>query len=215
MLVGRRMHSPVITVTPDMPIVEALNFIRKEKIRRAPVIKNGKLVGIISETDLLNASPSSATSLSIWEVNYLISRILVEEVMTKNVITVEEDTPIEEAARVMADNKFGALPVVRDDQIVGIITETDIFKTLLELMGARESGVRVTALVQEERGKLAQLAEVISNAQGNFVAFGTFAGDDPSNRLVTFKVTGISIENMKKLISPIVERIIDIRLSKA
>lgn len=214
MLVGRRMHSPVITVTPDMPIVEALNFLRKEKIRRAPVIKNGKLVGIISETDLLNASPSSATSLSIWEVNYLISKILVEEVMTKKVITVEEDTPIEEAARVMADNKFGALPVVRDGQIVGIITETDIFKILLELMGARESGVRVTALVQEERGKLAQLAEVISSAQGNFVSFGTFAGDDPSNRLLTFKVTGISIENVKKLIVPIVERIIDIRLSK-
>ena len=214
MLVGSRMRSPVITVPPDMPVVDALNFLHKEKIRRAPVIKNGKLVGIISDKDLLNASPSSATSLSIWEVNYLISKILVKEVMTKKVLTVKEDTPIEDAARIMADNKIGALPVVRNGDVVGIITETDIFKIFLELMGARESGIRVSALIPEERGKIAQIAEVISKANGNFVSFGTFAGDTPSNRLVTFKVTGITLENVKKLISPIVEQIIDIRLSK-
>jgi acetoin utilization protein AcuB len=214
MLVGSRMRSPVITVPPDMPIVDALNFLRKEKIRRAPVIKNGKLVGIISDKDLLNASPSSATSLSIWEVNYLISKILVKEVMTKKVLTVKEDTPIEDAARIMADNKIGALPVVRNGDVVGIITETDIFKIFLELMGARESGVRVSVLIPDERGKLAQLTEVVSNAKGNIVSLGTFAGVTPSNRLVTFKVSGISVDDVKKLISPIVEHIVDIRLSK-
>ena len=147
MLVGERMKSPVITVRPDMPVVDALNLMRQEHIRRTPVVKDGKLVGIVSEKDLLNASPSPATSLSIYEMNYLLSKIQVKEVMTKNVLTVTEDTPIEEAARIMADNKIGSMPVLRNDQMVGIITETDLFKLLLELMGAREVGVRVTALI--------------------------------------------------------------------
>ncbi|MCZ7551807.1 MAG: CBS domain-containing protein [Anaerolineales bacterium] len=141
------MSHPVITVTPQMPITEALNLLRTEHIRRAPVIKNGKMVGIISEKDLLNAAPSSASSLSVWEVSYLINKIAVEEVMAKKVFSVSEDTPIEEAARIMADHKIGGLPVTRGDEVVGMITETNLFKVFLELMGAREPGVRVTALI--------------------------------------------------------------------
>jgi len=108
--------------------MEAMNLMKKEKIRRTPVIESGKLVGIISDKDLLNASPSDATSLSVWEINYLLSQITVKEVMSKNVITVEESTPIEEVARIMADNKIGGVPVVRDGRVVGLITETDLFK---------------------------------------------------------------------------------------
>lgn len=211
MLVNKRMKSPVITVQHDMPIVDALNLMKQEHIRRAPVIKDGKLVGIISEKDLLNASPSPATSLSVWEINYLISKIKVSEVMNKNVITVTEETPIEEAARIMADKKIGGLPVMRGDHIVGIITETDLFKIFLELMGARENGIRATVLVQEQRGQLAQLTQAIANAKGNFIAFGQFAGADPSNRTVTFKVSGISVEELKKIIEPLVEKVIDVR----
>src|SRR5512136_2093206 len=112
MLVGERMSRPVITISPDMPIVDALNMMRREHIRRAPVVKDGKLVGIVSDKDLLNASPSAATTLSVWEINYLISKILVKDVMAKKVITVTEDTPIEEAARIMVDSKIGGLPVM-------------------------------------------------------------------------------------------------------
>lgn len=215
MLVGERMKHPVITLPPDMPINEALNFMRKEKIRRTPVVQGGKLLGIISEKDLLNASPSSATTLSVWEMNYLVSKIPVSEVMKKNVLTVTEDTPIEEAARVMADNKIGALPVLRGGNIVGIITETDLFKLFLEMMGARESGVRVSALIHEQRGQLAKITQAISNAKGNFVAFGQFAGEDPSNRLIAFKVAGLSLEEVKSLVEPLVERMVDIRLCPA
>ena len=168
MLVGERMSHPVISVRQDMPITDALNMMRREHIRRAPVIKDGKLIGIVSDKDLLNASPSPATSLSVWEMNYLLSKITVKDVMTKDVLTVTEDTPIEEAARIMADNKIGGLPVVRNDGVVGIITETDLFKIFLELMGARDIGVRVTALVHEERGQLARLTQAIANAGGNF-----------------------------------------------
>ncbi len=120
-----------------MPIVDALNLMKSEQIRRAPVVKDNNLIGIVSDDDLLNASPSPVTSLSVWEINYLLSKITVSDVMTKNVLTVTEDTPIEEAARIMADNKIGGLPVMRDGNVTGIITETDLFKIFLELMGAR------------------------------------------------------------------------------
>jgi acetoin utilization protein AcuB len=153
MLVGERMSHPVITIRPDLPIIDALNLMKREKIRRAPVVRKGVLIGIVSDKDLLNASPSPATSLSIWEMNHLLSKVTVDEIMSKGVLTVTEDTPIEEAARTMVDNKIGGLPVLRDGKIVGIITETDLFKIFLELMGAREFGVRITALVQDEPGQ--------------------------------------------------------------
>ena len=211
MLVGERMSKPVITITPDMQITEAINLFKKEHIRRAPVIKNGKLVGIVTEGNLLNASTSSTTTLSIWELNYLLAKIKVANVMTKNVMTVSEDTPIEQAARIMADNKIGGLPVMRDSYVVGIITETDLFKLFLELMGAREMGVRVTALVTDKPGGLAELSAEIAAQKGNFVSFGVFTGEDSSNRTVTFKVSGMQLEDVRKAIQPHVKEILDIR----
>jgi acetoin utilization protein AcuB len=211
MLVGERMSQPVITILPSMPITEALNLMKREQIRRAPVVKDGELIGIVSDKDLLNASPSQATSLSVWELNYLISKIQVRDVMTTKVLTVAEDTPIEEAARIMVDNKIGGLPVVRNGEVVGIITETDLFKIFLELMGAREMGIRVTALVPEKHGELAELSRTISSAGGNFIAFGVFAGESALNRLVTFKTTGLEMEKVRTLITPLIEKLIDIR----
>ena len=211
MLVGERMSHPIVTIPPTTPITDAPKLMRQEKIRRMPVIKDGKLVGIVSDKDLLNASPSSATSLSIWEMNYLLSKITVGDVMTKDVLTVSPDATLEEAARIMADNKIGGLPVTRDDKVVGIITETDIFKLFLELMGAREPGVRVVALVQEKRGELAKLTQSIAEIGGNFVAFGQFAGEDTSNREITFKVSGVSEDQVREAVQPFVEKIKDIR----
>lgn len=211
MFVSKRMTAPVITTTPDTPITEALNLMKSKNIRRLPVVKNGKLVGIVSDKDLLHASPSQATSLSIWEMNYLLSKITIEKVMTTEVLTVSEDTPIEEAARIMADNKIGGLPVVRGSEVVGMITETDLFKAFLELMGARESGVRASVVLPDVQGRLAELARVIANAGGNFIAFGAFTGDAPNTRVVTFKVTGLSAAQMKELITPVISELVDLR----
>jgi acetoin utilization protein AcuB len=168
-------------------------------------------VGIVSERDLLEASPSDATSLSIWELNYLLSKITVDEVMTRDVTSVNEDTPVEEAARIMADNKIGGLPVVRDSEVVGIITETDLFKIFLELLGAREPGVRVTALVADVPGELAKLASAVRDAGGNIVAVVAGLGETSENRLLTFKVSGLEPDTLKKAIEPAVERFIDVR----
>jgi acetoin utilization protein AcuB len=211
MLVGERMSTPVISVPPTMPISEALNLMRRENIRRAPVIQDGKLAGIVSEKDLLNASPSKATSLSVWELNYLLSKITVKDVMTGKVLTVTETTPVEDAACIMIDNKIGGLPVVRGEQVVGIITETDLFKILTELMGGRDTGVRVTALFPEQKGRLAEVARAIAGAGGNFLAFGVFEGERESNRLATFKVDGLSQAEIRELLAPLAEKIIDIR----
>ncbi|GER79968.1 MAG: CBS domain-containing protein [Anaerolineales bacterium] len=205
------MSRPPITIGPEMSINDALALFKKERIRRAPVIKGGKLVGIVSEKDLLNASPSPATTLSIWEMNYLLSKLTVAEVMTKNVITVAEDTPIEEAARIMADNKIGGLPVVKGARVVGIITETNLFKMFLELMGARERGVRATALIEDQPGMLAKVTRTIADAGGNFIAFGQFVGEDVNTRVITFKVNGMDQAQVKKVLTPLIKKLWDIR----
>jgi len=211
MLVGERMSHPVISVAPETPIHDALALFKKEHIRRAPVIKDNKLVGIISETDLLNASPSPVSSLSIWEMNYLLSKVTVKQVMSKKVMTIEEDTPIEEAARIMADNKIGGLPVMRSGKVVGIITETNLFRIFIELMGAREKGVRVTALIQNKHGTLAKVTKSIADAGGDFISFGQFTGEDPDTKLITFKVTGLTKSQVKNAIWGIVKEVWDIR----
>jgi acetoin utilization protein AcuB len=213
MFVGERMSYPVVSVNPGMPINEALTLMRKERIRRTPVIKDGQLVGIVSDKDLLNASPSPATSLSIWEMNYLLSKITVRDVMTKDVLTVAHDTPIEEAARIMADNKIGGLPVIKDDKVVGIITETDLFKIFLEMMGARENGVRCSVIVRNQPGELAKITQALTGIGGDFVAFGQFLGNDPSNRNVTFKIAGLEEDQVHQVLEPLVERLLDIRSS--
>jgi len=215
MQVGERMSSPVITVQPDMPMPEALKLMHQEHVRRFPVVnKRGALVGIVSERDLLQASPSDATSLSIWEINYLLSKIIVKEIMTRNVITITEDTPIEEAARIMADNKIGGLPIMREDEVVGIMTETDLFKIFLELLGAREPGVRIAALVPNIPGELALLTKAIFDIGGNIVALGTFLGDTTENREVCMKVADVSATDLEETLEPFVEKIIDIRESQ-
>lgn len=211
MLVGERMSKPAITIPPDLPINEALNLMKRERIRRTPVVQDGKLVGVVSDKDLLNASPSPATSLSVWEMNFLLSKITVKDVMTRNVLTVTEDTPIEEAARIMADNKIGGMPVMRDNKVIGIITETDLFKIFLELMGARDKGVRATVLIHEQLGKLAEITKTVTESGGNFIAFGQFAGEDPSTRLVTMKVRGMTEDEVRNKIESVVEKIIDLR----
>lgn len=211
MFVGERMSKPVITVSPEMPIAEALNLMKSEHIRRAPVVQDGKMVGIVSEKDLLNASPSPATSLSVWEINYLLSKITVKDVMTRKVITIEEDTPIEAAARIMADNKIGGLPVLRGDKLVGIITETDLFKVFLELMGARHPAIRATLSIQERPGQLARITQAISEKGGNFISFGQFSGEDAATRIVTFKVEGLEESVVRQILESLGERVLDIR----
>lgn len=213
MLVGERMTRNPITITTDVTVSDALYTMRREKVRRLPVLDkpHGKLVGIVTDKDLLNASPSAATSLSVWEINYLLARLTVAEVMTKNVTVVREDETIEDAARIMADNKIGSLPVIRGDTVVGIITDTDLFKIFIELFAAREKGVRVSMLMPATKGELAKITAAIADLGGNILALGTFLGDDPTNALCTIKVDDLTPDDLVAALEPLVQEIVDVR----
>jgi len=214
MLVKDRMSRHPITVTTDVHIDEALKMMRDNKVRRLPVVdKDGRLVGIVSEMDLLYASPSPATSLSVYEIHYLLARITVQDVMTKEVISVEEDTPLEEAARIMVDNKVGGLPVVRDGKLVGIITETDLFKIFLELLGAREKGVRLTLQVPNKKGVLASITSQIAQMGGDIISLGTFLGKDPTEGLITVKVAEVPQDQLVGALETPEMKLVDVRES--
>ena len=212
MLVKDRMTPRPITVTEDVSVDKALGLMRESKVRRFPVLdKKGRMVGIVSEKDLLYASPSPATSLSIYEIPYLLSRIKVRDLMTKDVITVVEDTPLEEAARIMADNKIGGLPVMRDNKLVGIITETDMFKIFLELLGAREEGTRLTMLIPAQKGVLAKITGKIAEMGGNIMALGTILGEDPTNSKLMVKVVDVPEEQLAAAMQGLDMKILDSR----
>ena len=212
MKVGQRMTRNPITITPDVTVPEAQAIMRREKIQRLPVLDNNKrLVGIVTSLDLIHASPSPATSLDIYEMHYLLSKLKVEKVMTRQVITVTEDLPIEEAARIMADNKISGLPVMRGDILVGIITESDLFKIFIELFGARHRGIRLTLLLPEKKGELAKVANAITKCGGNIVSFAVFEGEDPTNGYCTVKVSGVDKDALLAAITPVVEKIVDVR----
>lgn len=212
MNVGRCMTKNPVTVSPDISVPEAQAIMRREKIHRLPVLdKSGKLVGIVTSSDLIHASAAPATSLDMYELHYLISKLKLETVMTRNPTTVTEDYPIEEAARLMADNNFSGLPVVRGEILVGIITESDIFRLFVGLLGARHTGVRLTILIPEKKGELAAIAGAIAAAEGNIVSLATFDGEDPTNWYCTLKVQGIPRQKLVDVVAPLVERIIDVR----
>ncbi len=212
MLVGNRMTSEVITVSPDFPIAEALEKMRHDEVHRYPVLdKKGKLVGIVTHKDLLYAAPSSATSLNVWEVTYLVNQIKVKEVMTKKVITVQKDCPIEEAASLMRNNEIGGLPVMKGDQIVGIITESDLFDVFLELLAAQEAGVRVTLLAPYFKGSMAQISAAITAKGGLIHSLNAFVAEDPKHWGCVLKVADIGQEELIKAIQPHVVEILDAR----
>lgn len=215
MLVGNRMTPDPITVLPDLPIAEALEQMRQADVHRFPVLnKKGEFVGIVTHQDLLYAAPSSVTSLNVWEITYLLNQVQVKETMTREVITVQEDCPIEEAARLMRDNEIGGLPVMRGGELVGIITESDLFDVFLELFMAQEAGVRLTVLAPYFRGSLAQISAAITERGGLIHALNTFLGEDKETWGCHLRVADISQEELLEAVEPLVVKVLDVRKVK-
>ena len=214
MLVKDRMTANPVAVTPDTVVSEALSTMRQNNVRRMPVLdRKGSLVGIISEKDLLYASPSPATSLNVYEIGYLLSKLKIKEIMSKDVITVTRDAPLEEAARIMVDNHVSGLPVMDGNKVVGIITETDIFKTLIEMMGARDSGIRIALQVEDQPGTLRDIAGAITSSGGDIVTLGTFYSSDGSHGTLVVKVTGVDKEVLVSTLEGLGANITDVRMS--
>jgi acetoin utilization protein AcuB len=214
MLVKERMSRNPITIRFDTTVPEAQALMKREKIHHLPVMdRDGRLAGIVSEKDLLYASPSPATTLSVYEIASLLGKLAVDKVMSAKPVTVTEDVPLEEAARIMADRNIGGLPVMRGSTLVGIITESDLFRVFIELFGARQKGVRLTMVVPNERGELAKVSSAITNAGGNIIALGTFLADDPTQGRLTLKVDGVAQEKVLEALKPLAVRIEDVRQS--
>ena len=193
MVVSKIMTRNPIFIHPEISLTEARSIMDREKIGHIPVLnKSNELAGLITQADLLKAGPSSATSLDMYEISYLLSKLTVEKVMEKNVITVQENEIVEEAARIMADRGIGCLPVMNGSLLVGIITDTDIFHFFINAFGARHHGIRITINFREKPGQLAAFAGAIAREGGNIVAFVSSEGDDIAHRRATLKITDIS-----------------------
>ncbi|MDY6876923.1 MAG: CBS and ACT domain-containing protein [Chloroflexota bacterium] len=195
MLVKDRMTSDPVIITTDTSLKDALETVRSNPFRHLPVLdEDGKLVGIVTEKSLVYASPTSANALSIFEVDYILSRTKVGQIIQGSVITVGPDWPIEEAARVMVDHRIGCLPVVEDDKLVGIISDTDIFRVFVEGLGGGHPSLRITAVVPEKVGSLARITSRVVALGGNIYSLGIFWGERPEDRVIVFRLEGVERE---------------------
>ena len=216
MLVRELMTSKPVVIAPEMPVPDALSLMRGRKIHQLPVVNNkGKLVGIVTEQDLLHASASSVSTLSVWELPTLLSKITVEMVMIKNVATIHEDTPVEEAARVMADMGIGCLPVMGKDAMVGLVTKSDLFRAFMELLGGRRPGVRIWAQTPDTKGTVAKITSAIAAVSGNIVGLGFNEIRDVkgSRWEITLKVQDVPAEKLVEALRPFLLEIKDVRES--
>lgn len=167
MFVKTWMTTDVVTVNAETPILEARALMKQHGIRRLPVLKHGRLAGIVTQGDIQEASPSDATSLSVWELNYLLAKTRVGDIMTPraHLSTIGPDDPVEKAALLMRERKISGLPVLEDDELVGIITESDIFDLLLRVMGVRQQGTRLTLALDHPGDLLTRVLDAC-RAQG-------------------------------------------------
>jgi acetoin utilization protein AcuB len=195
-----------------MSVPDARAFMKKEKVGRLPVLdKDNRLVGIVTERDLINASPSVATTLDMYEMSYLLSKLKVEKVMQKKVITIDENVVVEEAARIMVDNNISALPVMRGDALVGIVSDGDLYRLFIKLFGAREPGVRLTMFLSERPGELLKVSHAIAERGGNIISLLICDGKDVTNKMCIVKVSGIERESLLEGMKPFALEIVDIR----
>ena len=171
MLVKNWMSKGVITVNVDDSMSDATRIIKEHNIGLLPVIKNGKLVGVITDRDLKRASASDATTLAVHELLNILSKIKIKEIMTKDPITVPPDYTIEETAEVLMKNKISGVPVVdKGGQVVGVITQNDIFKVLISLTGINNRGIQFALVLEDQPGSIKEVADIIRKYEGRMVS---------------------------------------------
>lgn len=213
MIVKEVMRTNVICASSDTKSTEVKNMMTENNVSKLPVVDNGKLVGIVTKNDLLKAEPSSATTLDMFEISYLLSKLTVKKIMNTKVISVGPNEVVEEAARIMVDNKISCLPVVDGDALIGIITKSDLFHMFTEMFGAREKGVRVVALVNDAPGVLAKVAKEISDLNANIISAVTTKQGIDNKIMLTIKATGLDEAKMKSIFEDAGFEIQDIRVN--
>ena len=174
-----------VTVTPDTPVDEAASAMKKGHFRRLPVVENGKLVGFLSDKDIMRVAPSPATTLSRYEARSLLAKLKIRDIMSKEVISVNEDATIEEAALIMYNHKIGGLPVLSSvGAVVGVITETDIFKAFVDVMGLQEGKERLTVHTNNKVGVVADIADIFREQGVSMDSFVTSPNGDGTYDLI-------------------------------
>ena len=210
MTVSKNMTINPVTTTPDMGVFEAFELMKNEGVQRLPVLDNdGNLVGIISEKNITSAAADR--EVSIVEFALLLSKIKVGDVMTKEVITVSVDDPVELAARKMSDNDISILPVVDNNgKLVGVVSRSDLFRLLLELFGTRHYGIRVTFRIKDQKGVIAKLAIALEKIGANIVSIGNLDSNQGYSTII-MKINGVDESLIKDTLSPLVDGNLDIR----
>ena len=160
MFVSDWMTKAVFTVTPESSVSDALHLMKEKRVKHLPVVKDGGLAGMISDRDVRAYSPSKATTLDVYEVHYLLAKAKVAEAMTRAAVTAQPDTPVEEAARLMLEKNVGALPVLEGDVLVGIISDRDIFRALVDISGVRHGGHRICVLLEDRPGSIRDVTDI-------------------------------------------------------
>jgi acetoin utilization protein AcuB len=173
-----------------------MTLIRQKGIRHLPVVEGGRLVGIITDRDIRQSSPSPATGLEIHELHYLLEKVRIQEIMTKKMYTVTPDTPIEEAARLMLTHKIGGLPVLREGTLVGIITETDILRAFVEMMGIRQEETRLELVLEDRPGAFLEVCRIIQEQRGDIVSVVTSAAahHGEQTKVLIFRLEGVQVD---------------------
>jgi acetoin utilization protein AcuB len=211
MLVKDRMTPNPITVQPETTHKQASELMKEHHIHHLPVVdKQGRVVGLVVEADLLAAQPSPATSLSIYEIHGLLSKLQVKQIMSHPVHTTTLECPLEEAARLMLDQSVGCLPVMDNTQIVGIITDTDIFEALVMLLGGGEAGARFTVGVPNKPGVLAKIAQTVANVGGNVISVITWHSRE-GETYISIKERGADFTQLKPALDALDVEIVDVR----
>ena len=210
MTVSKNMTINPVTTTPDMGVFEAFELMKSEGVQRLPVLDGeGNLVGIISEKNITSAAADK--EVSIVEFALLLSKIKVGDVMTKEVITVSVDDPVEMAARKMSDNDISILPVVDNNgKLVGVVSRSDLFRLLLELFGTRHYGIRVTFRIKDQKGVIAKLAIALEKIGANIVSIGNLDSDQGYSTII-MKINGVDESLIKDALTPLVDGNLDIR----
>ena len=203
--------NPVYT-NPKELISNIKNTMDREKIGKIPVLDDsGKLIGVITKTDLKKAMPSDATTLDIYELSYLLSKMTVEKVMKKNPITIQKTATIEEAAKLMAEHGISSLIVMDDEVLAGILTKTDLFKAMVDMFGFKYDGVRASVEVSDGAGELAKISRAIADSNGKIVSAITADGSDISKRILTLKIIGLDAEQVEEILKGLNAEIKDLR----
>ena len=185
MFVAKRMTPNPKVVESTATIADASEMMRKFKIRRLPVVDNGHLVGIVTDRDLRSVSPSPATTLSIFELNYLLAKMLVKDIMHKDVVTIDVGATIEEAALTMSTRHIAGLVVMeKANNVVGIITESDIFNSFVEVMGLKEGKTRLTFNVTNQVGVLHDITQVFKDLNINISSLASYTTQDGAGELI-------------------------------